>query len=330
MKANKDTSKPINMPPWYDALGVSRLGGEYHTTVGQKKFADYLSTPEGQKEAATAQKQYADQNRSTITMQGGGMFGKMPQDSQNIWYEQYEATGRIPPMAYRDAESRNAFTLGYAKWLESQGRTGSEALVKRAEYKALTGSLSNQEKVMGMMGGFVRNLNKQVDRVATIGRDVVDRVGVRALDLPLRDLKTKFIGSGNERVLEAYLIEISNEIGKLSTGSSASIAELSVGAQERWNKIHDPNLSFNELIKILNETKDMGQMRISSSQEEIVDTKRRMLGAPAKPTPSSTEKPASSGIMTEAVARKSLTDKGILGTEQEIWIKKYKAAGKVE
>ena len=142
----------------------------------------------------------------------------------------------------------------------------------RLRVASIQSSLMQQEKQRGMMGSFVRNLDKQLERTDHVMKDVISRVGTRAVDLPLRQLRTKFVGSGHEMVLEAYLIEISNEIGKLSTGSVASVRELSTEAQERWAKIHDPNLSLKELQLILEETQTMGQMRLESTEEQIKET----------------------------------------------------------
>lgn len=142
----------------------------------------------------------------------------------------------------------------------------------RIKLSAIKSSLGQQQKQRGMMGSFVKNINKQLTRVDTVMKDVISRVGVRAVDLPLREFKIRFVGSGHEQVLNAYLIEISNEIGKLSTGSAASIRELSTDAQERWAKIHDPNLSLKELKKILDETQTMANMRLDSTDEEIEET----------------------------------------------------------
>jgi hypothetical protein len=127
-----------------------------------------------------------------------------------------------------------------------------------------------------MMTGFVKNLDKQVDRVGEVADDLVSRVGTRILNVPYRKWKTEFAGSGEEKVLEAYLTEISNEIGKLSTGSTASVAELSQSAQEKWAKIHDPNLSISDLKTILEETKHMGRLRLDSSTEARDFTEERL------------------------------------------------------
>jgi hypothetical protein len=218
-----------------------------------------------------------------IAQAGQGSFKELPFDSQELYYEQYYRTKTIPPFAYRDAQSRNAFIQGFSEWAKRNNIQGADVVAQRAEVDALTKSQANQEKVRGMMGGFVRNINKQVDRVDQIGQDLVSRVGVRALDLPIRELKTRFAGSGQERVLESYLMEISNEIGKLSTGSSASIAELSAEAQKRWSGVHDPNLSINELKKILDATREQANMRITSSDEELKYTRERLGGGKNNP-----------------------------------------------
>lgn len=161
----------------------------------------------------------------------------------------------------------------------------------RIKLAAVKSSLMLQQKQRGMMGSFVKNLNKQLTRVDTVIKDVISRIGVRGIDLPLRELNVRFKGSGHEKVLESYLIEISNEIGKLSTGSSASIRELSTDAQERWAKIHDPNLSFKELKKILDETQTMANMRLDSTDEEINETLGMLDNIREERKPSKKEKP---------------------------------------
>ncbi len=207
--------------------------------------------------------------------QGHTPFGQWSKYQKEWWFKNRKETGELPPFAWGDKDSRTQFSQEYADWAKNQGISGAEAKTDAETFKALSKSLANQERSRGMMGGFVNNLNQQIDRVNEIYKDI-QRIGIRGLDKPLRELKVRAAGSGQERVIEAYLTEISNEIAKLSTGSQASIAELSVGAQDRWNKIHDPNLSLKELVKILDETKQMASMRIKSADKEIESTKQRM------------------------------------------------------
>ena len=149
-----------------------------------------------------------------------------------------------------------------------------------AVVKSLTSSLTMQQKQRGMMGSFVNNINRQVDKITTMSEDIVSRVGARALDLPLRELNVRFKGSGNERVFEAYMKEISAEIQKLSQGSTASIAQLPEQNRLEWEKIHDVNLSMNELKKVLAGTKEMANMRIGSVNDEIAYTLNKLGNVP--------------------------------------------------
>lgn len=142
----------------------------------------------------------------------------------------------------------------------------------RAIFKSLTASLQQQQKNRGTMGSFVTNINDQVSKLETMSKDIVKRVGIRALDFPIRSLRTRFIGSGHENVFAAFMKEISAEINKLSQGSTASVAQLPEENRKEWEKIHDVNLSMKELLIVLNGTRDMANIRLSSVDDEIDKT----------------------------------------------------------
>jgi hypothetical protein len=142
----------------------------------------------------------------------------------------------------------------------------------RAINKSLQTSLQQQQKNRGAMGSFVQNINGQVDKVENIMKEVVGRYGVRALDLPLREIKTLAVGSGDEKVLEAYMKEISVEIFKLSQGSTASVALLPEAGRKEWESIHDINLSWPEIKKVMMGTRDMANIRLKSVNDEIKRT----------------------------------------------------------
>jgi hypothetical protein len=150
--------------------------------------------------------------------------------------------------------------------------------------KSLNSSLMQQQKNRGMMGSFVKNINLQVDKLEEMSNDIISRVGVRALDVPRRLLVTKYIGSGHENVFTAYMKEVSAEIQKLSQGSTASVAQLPEANRGEWEAIHDPNLSIRELKKVLEGTREMANMRLSSVDREITDTIGRLEDVRATPT----------------------------------------------
>jgi hypothetical protein len=160
--------------------------------------------------------------------------------------------------------------------LDAMGGSPGQVVAAKQFASGLAESQKKQQVSLGAMGSFVRNINKQVDRADEIMGDVIQRVGTRALDVPWRRWNTEFVGSGHEKALEAYLNEISAEISKLSSGSQASIAQLPVETQAIWNKIHDPNLSYKELKYVLDETKNMAQMRQESAKEELSYTQSQI------------------------------------------------------
>ena len=245
-------------------------------------------------------------------------FASLPPDEKEIYYQAYSVDKQaLPPFAYRDIDGRNAFLSGYSAWEKSQGKTGRDIVAGRAEQKSLTTSLTTQEKARGMMGGFVRNIDKQIDRMDEIGKDFVSRYGMRALDKPMVELRRSVIGSPEENIIDAYFTEISNEIGKLSTSSQASISELSVEAQKKWGKIHDPNLSFRDRMKILEETRHMANMRVESADEELRATKDKMSGSNAGGAQPSRNAPQKSSI-SQTDALKILINKNKIPLEKGV------------
>jgi len=175
----------------------------------------------------------------------------------------------------QDVPNRGTVRSSVIKWVEKNG--GADYAGSRAENSAYSSSLTQQQKQLGSMGSFVKNLNAQIDRVGQIGAELYT-ADARLMNVPIRKFRQMIAGSPQQSIYDMYITEIENEIGKLSTGSTASVAELSVGAQEKWAKIHDKNLSVNDMLKILKETKHAGDMRIKSVKEQIEDTRNDRKG----------------------------------------------------
>jgi hypothetical protein len=149
---------------------------------------------------------------------------------------------------------------------------------------ALASSMTMQQRQLGMMGSFVKNMDYQVDRVKALGEEL-KTFDSRIMNVPLRAVRSKIAGSALQSKYDMYITEIENEIGKLATGSAASISELSVGAQEKWAKIHDKNLSVKDMVSLLEETSKAGKMRMKSVESQLQETKTQMRdrGGPSIP-----------------------------------------------
>lgn len=208
-----------------------------------------------------------------INMGGADPFSKWAPEEKQFFFDQYLSNGTMPQFGRGDNASRRQFQKEMAAYANGKGIDGFDIQVNKADYGALKGSLNFQQKSFNMASSFANNLNGQLNKVDKLMQEL-NRSGIRAVDLPLRTIKTKIVGSGNERVLDSYLTEISNEIGKLSTGSQASVAELSIGAQEKWNQIHDPNLSLGELRKVLDATREQANIRMKSLKTELDKTRQ--------------------------------------------------------
>jgi len=220
-------------------------------------------------------------------------------DEIDVWGKYVNLTGKMPPIG-RGKESTK-IRLGIIKSAARQAlgadqdgipnipeKTPAEAafsmLGDQSDTKAIQGSLNFLEKQVGAMGSFVTNLGMQVDKVKELTKEF-KTYDSRLLNVPLRFVRGRIMGSPLQAKYDMYLTEIESEIGKLSTGSSASIAELSTSAQEKWAKIHDKNLSLNDMISLLEETREAGNMRLQSVEKQLNRTKTRMVSRGASTAP---------------------------------------------
>lgn len=65
---NPAAAKPVNMPAWYDAMGATMMGSGYHTTDGQKQFADWVKDPKNANAIDAFQKKYTANNTPSQMM----------------------------------------------------------------------------------------------------------------------------------------------------------------------------------------------------------------------------------------------------------------------
>lgn len=215
---------------------------------------------------------------------------KMTEEEIDTWGTYLALTGKMPSVG----RGKNATKIK-AKIVKSAARyalganedgipdepdkTPVEAalslLGEQSDTKSIQGSLNFLDKQLSSMGSFVTNLNSQVDKVSELSKDLKS-FDTRLLNIPLRSLRGRIKGSPLQAKYDMYLTEIESEIGKLSSGSSASVAELSEGAREKWAKIHDKNLSVSDMLELLDETKEAANFRQQSVQLELDKSRARM------------------------------------------------------
>ena len=137
--------------------------------------------------------------------------------------------------------------------------------------KSLTSSMQKQEVKLGAMRSFVGNINKQVNKLRTMIKDgkIARPTKVRILDKIIREAHTRFKGSGDEKVYEAILTEVGNEVQKLAEGATESVGQLGQTGKDKWESIHDYNLAVEEIAKVLDGTLEIANMRYTSQEDAL-------------------------------------------------------------
>jgi hypothetical protein len=191
--------------------------------------------------------------------------------------QEYNVTGKLPFKGRGKwvMKSNAGIVREAVSQQKAQGRSGIDTALARGDAKAVQSSISAQEKSRGSMGSFVSNLGKQVDRVDELAGKL-KTMDTRLLNMPINALRTRIAGDPELSKYRLYLGEITSEIGKLSSGSTGSVAELSQGAREHWEKVLDPNLSLADMQILLKEVKHAGDMRMESVDDTLKYSRSRL------------------------------------------------------
>jgi hypothetical protein len=196
-----------------------------------------------------------------------GGFKDWTPEAKSQAFKYHNISGKPPVSAQGFAgTNRKDYDREYQQWKVDSGLTANDIALMQADYKAGDSSLRNMTKQEYPMKAFVDNINTQVDYAKELFSGL-KRFDTRLINLPLRELKTRVVGSGLERKYELFLQEISMEANKLAQGSSASIAQIPEGNRKEWLRIHDINLPLSEILPVLEGTKTMANMRLSTWQE---------------------------------------------------------------
>ncbi len=253
-------------PQWKGKKGIPEYGKAF-TSYENQKLANKVNLQVNVKQAA----------------QDKEGFKTWTPEAKQQEFMLHAITGRPPVNAAGlGGNDRRQYAKEYAQWKVDSDIRPQDVALMQADFRAGDMSLRNMRKQEAPMEAFVLNINKQIAKLQTLYKPG-DRTGLRLMDLPIRELRMRAKGSGEEAVKASYLLEISNEIGKLSSGSSASIQQLSDSAKEDWKRVHDPNLSGKEILKVVNATRDQANMRLSTwkSAKEVVRSEIGMLGGSA-------------------------------------------------
>ncbi len=142
--------------------------------------------------------------------------------------------------------------------------------------KAMTQSINAQIKKKGSMLSFAKNIDKQVSKLEKVGKKLKTYKNRLANVAKNRILEK--VGDADRAVVKLLMGELEEEIGKLASGATESVAALTDAGREKWRKIFDPDLSFEEMMQVVYESKEVAHMRVESMNEAIKESKRIRAG----------------------------------------------------
>lgn len=212
---------------------------------------------------------------------------ELSQEEIDMWGAWVNTTGKMPSVGRgkQATKIRAAILKSAARQALGQVRAVNpdatpieaalEVIGTQADTKAIGQALGNIEKQIAAMGSFVQNMDGQIAKVQELAK-TLDQNGIRIMNVPRRLWRSKIIGHPNQAKYDMYLTEIEAEIGKLAQGSPQSIAELSTHAQEKWDRIHDKNLSTSDMLELLSETSHAAKLRMRSVEDQLERTRKRM------------------------------------------------------
>lgn len=146
-----------------------------------------------------------------------------------------------------------------------------EGATQKSDMSALR-DLTKRRELIGSFTSRIDANTKVVENLAT----KYGNTDARLLNIPINKLK-QYMGSGEYASLQLALRSLSNEIAKVESGS-LGIAEVSVQQSEAMNKIHDPNLSIADMIKVLETGKLLSKTSMGAIDSQVSNLKGRMKG----------------------------------------------------
>lgn len=187
----------------------------------------------------------------------------------------YMVTGQMPALGMGSKEARADIMNAKSRIMKEKGYDENSVITMQRRYAAIGKSYDKQVASRDTMESFVTNIGEQSDKITSLMSEL-QRTDAKLLNVPIVEAKKRIKGSGQEQVLNMLLTEISTEASKIASGAQQSIAEPSVQAQERWNKIHDGTLPIKDLKQVIDMTVDLANTRLGSVNKTLSRTEADM------------------------------------------------------
>lgn len=229
-------------------------------------------------------KRLAEDKSTTVTVTAGGggageSFKSYSPEMKKTAFEDYMNTGKIPDFGGKRTNNPDykTFTKQYYDWRTSGKITAGDVAEHRSDVAAMK-DLTKREQLIG-------TFTNRIDATSNVVLDLARKYGNRdnrLLNVGINTLASK-VGSGDYQALKLAITSLSREVAKVESGS-IGIAAVPEGQSEIMDKIHDADLSINDLVKIINTGKSLGKTSKEALIKQRAELRERINTTGAAPS----------------------------------------------
>lgn len=199
------------------------------------------------------------------TRESGSSVKSSASDELQGMLDIYHTTGVIPPMGLSASGLRTQFYAAIGK--EGPGAV-SDASANKAEIAGATTALRTQTNQYAANQTSIGTLDKQLDLVQSYS-DKVDRTGSPLFNKYLLYLKGSVAGDADTAAFQNIVNTASAEFAKILSGSSASIAGVTVSSQQDAKNLLNASMSADQLSSVIGLMKAESNYRLTSQKDSI-------------------------------------------------------------
>ena len=202
--------------------------------------------------------------------------GALTDDDLKREGEQYARTGIMPTLGMGSSDTRSKIMHYKNEWARTSGLSTRELLTAQAAYKGDTASLNNFQKQADQIKSFEQTAQKNIDLFISAAEKIPD-TGVPWLNMPVRMLNEKLVGSANMAAVNAARQVANNEIAKVTSGGGLG-SVLSDSARHEVEAYNPKDATLKQTLRVAKVLKQDMANRISSMDTTLGEIKARIGG----------------------------------------------------
>lgn len=164
--------------------------------------------------------------------------------------------------------------------------SGMDEPALRAFYKSNSSSLTQQQKSLDTVQGFMATADRNADLLKKTLEKIPD-TGSPLLNVPLRSVDQKALGNVNLSQFRTYVQSVQNEYARIISQPNLS-GQLTDSARKEAEQLIDPNATVAQIIGSVEALRNEGANRLLSIGEQIQRIQQRMTVTPGGGGPKTT------------------------------------------